>query len=69
VRSVSSNLLHDDEGIRLNVGKILPMGVQLARVYYGTVVLSGKLPADVSEEEVVARVQEIPGVQQVAVGF
>ena len=69
VRSVNANGLYADENIRLEVGKVLPMGVQLARVYYGTVVLSGKLAADVSAEQVAGRVREIPGVESVAMGF
>ena len=69
VRSVSANILYDDESIRLNVGKESPMGVQLARVYYGTVILAGNLPEDMSEASLIADVQAVAGVAQVMTAF
>jgi hypothetical protein len=69
VRSVSANILYDDESIRLEVGRELPMGVQLARVYYGTVILAGNLPEGMSEDELIAQVQKEPGVKQVIIAF
>ena len=69
VHSVTADELYDDEGIRLEVGKGLPMGVQLARVYYGTVILAGKLPANVTEASLSEQIQAVPGVAQVKVAF
>lgn len=69
VRSVTADKLYDDEGIRLEVAKDLPVGVQLARVYYGTVILAGNLPEGMSEANLTAPVQKVPGVAQVITAF
>ncbi len=69
VRSINADLLYDDESIRLDVGRGLPMGVQLARVYYGTVVLAGKLPQDITEASLIADVQAVACVAQVMTAF
>jgi len=69
LRSVTADALYDDESARLDVGKVLPVGVRLGRVYYGRVVLSGKLPAGASGEDVIARVQQVPGVGRVVPAF
>ena len=69
VSSISANVLYDDESIRLEVARDLPVGVQLARVYYGTVILAGNLPEGMSEAELIAAVQKVPGAKQVIPAF
>jgi hypothetical protein len=69
VQSFDAEQFFDDESIRLDVGKVLPMGAQLARIQYGTVILSGKLADGQNAEGVVARVGAVPGVTRVITDF
>lgn len=68
VTTVDVSQLFSEEEIRLEVGRVIPAGLQ-ANVRYGTVVLSGKLPAGHTEASLVARVATIPGVQRVVTDF
>lgn len=68
LRGVNADYLHVDENIRLEVGSVLPAGL-IANVSYGTVVLSGKSPDDMTIDEVVARIGAIPGVVRVVVAL
>lgn len=66
VVDVNAEALYDDANISLATGQVLPPGV-IANTYYGTVVLSGKAPADV--DTVAMRVAQIPGVVRVVTTF
>ena len=65
VVAVDSSELYDDENIRLEVGRLLPLGVNVGRSQYGNVVLVGRLPEGVSRADVEAKVREVPGVRQI----
>ncbi len=45
VVAVHGDELFDDETTRIEAGKVIPSGVILGKVLYGTAVLSGDLPA------------------------
>ena len=66
--SVNTDHFYDDDTIRLNIARVLPAGVRLARIRYGVVVLTGDNPYMTMEEEnnVVRRVS---GVVKVVNGF
>jgi hypothetical protein len=64
VQAVDVSAWHDDDTIRLALGKLLPAGV-IANVEWGMVVLSGKLPADGEVEALMAQVGTIAGVRRV----
>lgn len=66
VVGISDEALFDDVSISLATGQAIPKGV-IANSYYGTVVLSGKAPADV--DSVAMRVAQIPGVVRVVTMF
>ncbi|CAG1771662.1 hypothetical protein BAC2_01874 [uncultured bacterium] len=66
VVDVNAEALYDDVNISLATGQVLPTGV-IANTYYGTVVLSGKAPADV--DTVAMRVAQVPGVVRVVTTF
>ncbi len=66
VRAVDASELYDDETIRLTVGTLLPYGI-IANVEWGLVVLSGKLPAEDSLQDLVAQIAAVPGVKRVVV--
>lgn len=68
VAGISAGQLYDDETIRLNVGKQLPYGVY-ANPIFGVVALTGKLPADVSQDEIIERTASVPGVVRVVAAF
>jgi osmotically-inducible protein OsmY len=68
VIGVSADLLYDEASISLNAGQVISPGV-LVNVRYGTVLLSGKVPADVDADALAMRVAEIPGVMRVVTTF
>jgi osmotically-inducible protein OsmY len=68
VSAVYAEHFYDDLGIRLDVSKVIPLGIQ-ANVRYGAVILSGEPPQDVSIEDVADRVLAVPGVVKVISGF
>jgi hypothetical protein len=69
VQSVDAEGFFDDESIRLEIGKLVPVGVQVANIQHGAVVLAGKLPAGSSADALVSRVRQVPGVVQVVPNF
>ncbi len=69
VTGVNADELYVDETIRLEAGKLTPMGVMLARVQYGVIVVAGQLPQGLSEEELGRQLQAIPGVKRVITAF
>ena len=69
VVAVDSGELYDDESIRLEVGRLLPLGVNVGRCQYGNVVLVGRLPDGVNLADVETKVREVPGVRQIITAF
>jgi len=69
VQAVNADAFYDDESTRLDIGKVIPPGVKLARIQYGTAILAGKLPDGLSGEEVAARVSQVPGVARAVTSF
>lgn len=67
VLNIDADDLHDQEAMRIYVGRLLPEGVQ-ANVRYGSVVLSGR-PMDTSVDiaDVAQQVANAPGVKKVVV--
>lgn len=64
VQAVRATQFFNDEAIRLSVGHVVPMGVQV-NVEYGAVILTGKLPEGMTVEDVVKQVGLVPGVHRV----
>ncbi|HLV34168.1 MAG TPA: BON domain-containing protein [Spirillospora sp.] len=56
--------LYSDDQIRLEVGKVIPVGVY-SNVKHGVVILSGQLPTGKTIEEVIAAVEQVKGVRAV----
>jgi osmotically-inducible protein OsmY len=69
VVAVHADQFYDDETIRIEAGKMIPVGVILGKVFYGTAVLSGELPSSMSADEVAAQVARVPGVLRVVTDF
>jgi osmotically-inducible protein OsmY len=69
VRSVDADAFYVDESIRLEIGKVLPVGGMVGKIQHGVVILVGSLPAGRSVESVVKPVSQIPGVVQVIPNF
>lgn len=68
VMAVEAEKIYDDSSTRLEVGRVVPVGVQ-STVRYGTVALSGNLPSDANSQALIEKVQAIAGVAQVIVNF
>lgn len=64
VRSVNHSMLFYDDDIRLNLGRLIPLGV-FVNMEYGVVKLSGTLPAGMNLEALVQEISHIGGVQRV----
>ncbi len=64
VVAVDDSALYDDETMRFDLGKLLPSGVRV-RINHGQVILSGRLPEDISAEDAKGRVAEVAGVRDV----
>lgn len=64
VKAVISSDFHDDETIRLEAGRVTPMGV-FVNVEYGAVVLAGRLPEGMDIETLVRQVGTVTGVHRV----
>lgn len=69
VVDVKSDYLYADETIRLEAARLIPVGVVLARVQYGSVVLSGTLPKGMTADALVSQIKSVPGVKQVITSF
>ncbi|RMF82051.1 MAG: BON domain-containing protein, partial [Chloroflexi bacterium] len=69
VRDVNVDELYDDDTLRLQIGRATPAGVQVAQIYYGRVVLAGKVPEGYDEAHIVEKVAAIPGVVKVLTAF
>lgn len=68
VKEVVNGGFYIDEEIRLNLGSVVPPGVNV-NVEYGAVILAGRLPEDVNIEDLVREVALIPGVNRVLTVF
>jgi len=68
IRHINADRLYEDETIRREVGKVIPVGMQV-RVEYGVVILTGKLPEDMTVEDVVKHVALVNGVQRILTTF
>jgi len=68
VREVIVEDFHNDEEIRLDVGKVVPTGV-FVTLEYGAVILSGNLPDGEDVEALVRKVGLVPGVHRVWTNF
>lgn len=64
VVGIEFNRLYCDETIRLEVGQVLPVGM-FATVEYGSVILSGTLPASTGLHDLVTKVGAVAGVRRV----
>lgn len=62
VQKVIADELYDDEHLRLTLGHVLPRGVQV-HVNYGSVVVSGTLPAGIEPDDIVEKVKSVSGVR------
>jgi osmotically-inducible protein OsmY len=69
VVSVHDDQFFDDETTRIEVGRTIPVGVVVGKVFYGTVILSGKLPEGMTVDELAAQVAAVPGVRRVVTDF
>jgi osmotically-inducible protein OsmY len=69
VSAVKSDEFYEDQTLRIEVGKIIPVGVIVARVQYGVVVVSGQLPDGMTEEDLGRHIQTVPGVKRVVTAF
>ncbi|MEM6284372.1 MAG: BON domain-containing protein [Chloroflexota bacterium] len=68
VKSVDVSQLYNDDALRVLSGQMTPVEVFTA-VSYGAVVLTGKIPAGMTLEEIVAKVEAIEGVRKVIPNF
>ncbi|MDZ4669791.1 MAG: BON domain-containing protein [Phototrophicales bacterium] len=68
IRYINADDLYEDDVIRLDVGKVVPLGIQV-RVEYGAIVLTGHLPESLSAKDVVKQVALVKGVQRVLTAF
>lgn len=68
VVSVNADQLYDDESIRLEAGRRVPIGVQVI-VEYGAVILAGNLPEGIQAETLADAVSQVPGVHRVITSF
>ena len=64
VKSVDVSETYDDEALSIKSGQVTPVGVY-TMVSYGAVVLTGERPEGVTDEQLVAKVEQIPGVRKV----
>lgn len=62
VVSMDASQLYDDETLRFDVGKVLPHGT-FVRVNYGSVVITGTLPAGTDAHAVIEAVKSVEGVR------
>lgn len=68
IRVINADNLFEDETIRREVGKVIPVGMQV-RVEYGVVILTGKLPEGATVEDVVQQVASVKGIKRILTTF
>lgn len=64
VTRVHSDQLYNDDTLRREAGALIPSGV-FVNVEYGTVLVTGKLPAGTDAAALEARIGAMPGIRQV----
>jgi hypothetical protein len=68
VTAVSADEFCDDETIRIEVGQLVPPGVQV-NIDYGRVILTGKLPPGMKEIDVVRQLASVHGIWKIITAF
>jgi len=68
VVGVNADEFYSDADLRLEISHLIPVGV-IANVSYGVVILTGRLPEETTEDELVAAIAEIDGVRAVRAQF
>jgi osmotically-inducible protein OsmY len=68
VNDLRADRFYDDETLRLELGQVIPLGIYV-NVEYGTVVLSGTLSDEMTDDELVRRVASVRGVNRVVTAF
>jgi hypothetical protein len=68
VIAVDDSKLYNDETLRLEIGKLLPMGIR-TRIHNGLVTLTGQLPADTNADDIKGELVTVPGVIAVNTDF
>ena len=68
VIKVNTKDLHDDETLRLEIGRLIPLDVR-AVVTYGVIVLTGQAPAARSLKSLTNKLEKIAGVRKVVPNF
>lgn len=69
VVAVNAERFYDDQSIRLDIARVLPNGVQVARIRQGVIVLTGEPPGEMTLQDAIEIVSKVPGVVQVVGGF
>lgn len=64
IKGVDVSGVYDDGGLRIESGQVTPVGVY-STVSYGAVVLTGEKPEGMSDDELIQKVESIPGVRKV----
>jgi hypothetical protein len=64
VKTVDHDEFFCDEVLRLQLGRLVPYGV-IVNLDYGTAILTGKRPEDISIEKLVKQIAQIRGVHRV----
>lgn len=68
LRALDLDALYNDDDLRLQVGQLVPPGV-FVNVNHGAVTLTGRLPREVTDVEVVQRVATVKGVTRIGTLF
>ncbi len=68
VKGVNGDSLYDEDTLRREVGRVIPIGIQVT-MRYGTVILTGGFPEETTPEDSFALLTKIPGVEKVVTQF
>ncbi len=68
VKGLDASRFYDDNTIRLEVSKVLPVGLQ-ANLRYGTVIITGEPPENVSLADLQNQILRLAGVEKVIVSI
>lgn len=69
VTEVQADHLYDDQSIKQEVARRLPIGLKIAQVHWGQVILIGEPPDDMPDDVMAASVSDVPGVSRVIAAF
>lgn len=64
VVTLNAEGLYDDETMRLEVAKLMPLGIFM-RIEFGVVQLTGSAPAGTTADDLAAQIAVVPGVRRV----